>query len=89
VEVVIHSYRHRFGLVAGDPALEEIERSSRRSRRSRSRGDPRGRRRRVTPPDGPRHAFTALRGHEVVPGAGHNLPQEAPDAFAAAVLALL
>jgi hypothetical protein len=26
VDVVIHSYRHRFGLVAGDPALEAIER---------------------------------------------------------------
>ena len=25
VEVVIHSYRHRFGLVAGDPALFDIE----------------------------------------------------------------
>jgi pimeloyl-ACP methyl ester carboxylesterase len=25
VEVVIHSYRHRFGVVAGDPALEPIE----------------------------------------------------------------
>jgi len=27
VDVVIHSYRHRFGYVAGDPALEEIERA--------------------------------------------------------------
>ncbi len=26
VDVVIHSYRHRFGLVAGDPAYEDIER---------------------------------------------------------------
>ena len=26
VDVVIHSYRHRFGLVAGDPALADIER---------------------------------------------------------------
>ena len=25
VEVVIHSYRHRYGLVAGDPAYAEIE----------------------------------------------------------------
>jgi pimeloyl-ACP methyl ester carboxylesterase len=25
VEVVIHSYRHRFGYVAGDPSLEPIE----------------------------------------------------------------
>ena len=26
VDVVIHSYRHRFGLVAGDPAYDDIER---------------------------------------------------------------
>jgi pimeloyl-ACP methyl ester carboxylesterase len=26
IEVVIHSYRHRFGLVAGDPEFEEMER---------------------------------------------------------------
>jgi pimeloyl-ACP methyl ester carboxylesterase len=26
VEIVIHSYRHRFGVVAGDPALQPIER---------------------------------------------------------------
>ena len=33
--------------------------------------------------------FTARRMHRVVPGAGHNLPQEAPEAFAAAVMELL
>ena len=38
VEVVIHSYRHRYGLVAGDPAyMRRSRRRSRRSRRSRSR----------------------------------------------------
>jgi pimeloyl-ACP methyl ester carboxylesterase len=30
-----------------------------------------------------------LRGHHTVPSVGHNVPQEAPDAFAAAVKALL
>ena len=33
--------------------------------------------------------FTARRAHRVIPDAGHNLPQEAPEAFAAAVLGLI
>ncbi len=90
VEVVIHSYRHRFGLVAGDPALEEIER--------RLATQPEipvpavileGADDGVSPPGGAAPRFAHLRGQKVVPGAGHNLPQEAPEAFATAVLALL
>ena len=33
--------------------------------------------------------FTGRRIHRVVPGAGHNVPQEAPEAFAAAVMELV
>ena len=33
--------------------------------------------------------FTARRGHRVIPIAGHNLPQEEPEAFAAAVMELI
>jgi pimeloyl-ACP methyl ester carboxylesterase len=33
--------------------------------------------------------FTGRRVHRVVPRAGHNLPQEAPEAFAAAVMDLV
>ena len=33
--------------------------------------------------------FTGRRIHRVVQGAGHNLPQEAPEAFAAAVMELV
>ena len=93
VEVVIHSYRHRFGLVPGDPALAEIER--------RLALQPV-----ITVPtltfdgadDGVRppapaaqhgHRFTGPRAHRVVPGVGHNLPQEAPQVFADAVMALV
>ncbi|MFZ3084212.1 alpha/beta fold hydrolase [Rhodoferax ferrireducens] len=93
VDVVIHSYRHRFGLVAGDPALADIER--------RLAAQPP-----ITVPsvtldgtdDGVRppaaaeqHArlFTGPRSHRIVPGAGHNLPQEKPHVFADAVLELL
>ena len=93
VEVVIHSYRHRFGLVAGDPALADIER--------RLAAQPP-----ITVPsitfdgedDGIRpvapttqHAsrFTGPRSHRVVPGTGHNMPQEVPQVFADAVLELV
>ena len=90
VEVVVHSYRHRFGLVPGDPALEEVER---RLAAQPEIGVPavslEGADDGVTPPSGPPRRFRALREHHVVPGAGHDLPQEAPDAFARAVLALL
>jgi pimeloyl-ACP methyl ester carboxylesterase len=92
VEVVIHSYRHRFGLVTGDPAYDDIER--------RLAALPP-----ITVPaitfDGAddgvmmiggtaahaRH-FTGAHQHRVVPGAGHNLPQEKPQDFAHAVLEL-
>jgi len=90
VDVVIHSYRHRFGLVPGDPALEDVERKLAAQSDIAVpsvilEGEDDG----VTPPHEPPPRFTALRGHQRVPGAGHDLPQEAPDAFASAVLALL
>ena len=91
VEVVIQSYRHRFNLVPGDPALEEIE------ARLAALPD-------ITVPavtldgstDGIRPAgtaahavhFTGRHQHRVIDNAGHNLPQENPGAFAQAVLAL-
>ena len=86
----IHSYRHRFGLVPGDPGLDDVE------RRLAAQPDIavpaitlEGADDGVTPPIGPSPRFPQLRAHQVVPGAGHHLPQETPDAFARAVLALL
>lgn len=93
VDVVIHSYRHRFGLVAGDSAYADIER--------RLATQPV-----ITVPsitfdgedDGVRlpakaadHAkyFSGTRSHRIVPGAGHNLPQEKPKLFADAVWELV
>ena len=35
------------------------------------------------------HQFIGSHEHRTVPGAGHNLPQEKPQAFAAAVLDLM
>jgi pimeloyl-ACP methyl ester carboxylesterase len=93
VDVVIHSYRHRYGLADGDPRYAELE------RRLAAQpvvtvpaitldGDADG----VAPPtDGSSSAakFSNRRAHHVVPHAGHNLPQEEPEAFAAAVLELI
>jgi pimeloyl-ACP methyl ester carboxylesterase len=90
VAVVIQSYRHRFGLAAGDPALEEIE------RRLAARppitvptiamdGDGDG----VTRAGGARDHARHFKGNyerRVVPLVGHNLPQEAPLEFARAIL---
>jgi len=88
VEVVIHSYRHRYGLVPGDPAVAHIE-----TRLTAQPpipvpavtidGDADG----VDP--GTAHHATKFAGpheHRVFRGAGHNLPQERPADWARAVL---
>jgi pimeloyl-ACP methyl ester carboxylesterase len=93
VEVVIHSYRHRFGLVPGDPALAEIERRLAEQPvisvpAITFDGVDDG----VRSPDAAEvHAprFGRQRSHRIIPGVGHNLPQEAPQAFAEAVLELV
>jgi pimeloyl-ACP methyl ester carboxylesterase len=93
VDVVIHSYRHRFGLADGDPHYAELQR--------RLTALPA-----ITVPaitldgaadgvvpatDGTASAakFTGRRIHHVIPHAGHNLPQEEPEAFAGAVMELI
>jgi pimeloyl-ACP methyl ester carboxylesterase len=93
VDVVIHSYRHRYALADGDPQYAELQR--------RLAGLPV-----ITVPtitldgaadgvarvtDGSASAakFTGRRVHRVISGVGHNLPQEEPEAFAAAVMELI
>lgn len=90
VEIVIHSYRHRFGDVAGDPALQWIEdwlasqpRISVPSIVLQGADDG------VDPPTAEDHARRHFDGpymRDIIPGVGHNLPQEAPEAFAQAIL---
>ena len=93
VDVVIHSYRHRYGLVEGDPAVLATE------RRLQAQPDItvpavilRGASDGVVavgpPPDDSRH-FRGPTTTHTLPGVGHNLPQEAPAAFSEAVLSLL
>ena len=93
LDVVIHSYRHRFALVPGDPKVELTE--SRLATQPRisvptvamdGAGDG------VMPTGGSeKHApfFTGRYERRVIPLVGHNLPQEAPAEFAAAVLSFL
>ena len=93
VDVAIHSYRHRFGNADGDPRYVEL------AKRLAAMppitvpavtldGDSDGV---VAASDGSASAakFTGRRIHRVVKGAGHNVPQEAPEAFAAAVMELV
>src|SRR6266700_929200 len=85
VDVVIHSYRHRFGLAEGDPRYADLQRQLAELPpitvpAITLDGEADG----VTPAtDGVAQAakFTARRAHRIIPRAGHNLPQEAPDAF--------
>lgn len=93
VDVVIHSYRHRFGLAEGDPQYADVQRRLAAlpaipvpAITLDGEGDG------VAPAtDGGASAakFTGPRSHRVIPRAGHNLPQEEPEAFAAAVMELI
>ncbi|WP_369382929.1 alpha/beta fold hydrolase [Streptomyces sp. cg36] len=92
VDVVVHSYRHRFGLAEGDPRYQELEDLiaheppiSVPTVVLESGDDGVG---------GPsaaedRDCFTGPYTHRLLPGVGHNVPQEAPGAFTEAVASLL
>ena len=92
VDVVIHSYRHRFGAVAGDPELEAIERRLAAAPVIAAPvlvllGADDG----VDPPsseDRESHRFAGRSERRIVAGVGHAFPHEAPALFAEAVLAL-
>ena len=89
VEIVIHSYRHRYGAALGDPALESIER--------KLVGQPvietptivlHGEGDGVHPPErseGQEKLFSGYYERWLIPQAGHLFPREAPDAVIAAV----
>jgi pimeloyl-ACP methyl ester carboxylesterase len=93
VDVVIHSYRHRYGLVDGDPRYADIQQKLAALPpitvpAITLDGEADG----VAPAtDGKASAakFTGHRIHRRIARAGHNLPQEEPEAFAAAVMELI
>ncbi|MGP8304303.1 alpha/beta fold hydrolase [Streptomyces inhibens] len=90
VSIVIHNYRWRLGLAKGDPQYDGLE-----SRLAQGpvitvptitldgEADP------FTPAGGGssyRDKFTGRYAHRTLKGIGHNVPQEAPEAFAQAVV---
>jgi pimeloyl-ACP methyl ester carboxylesterase len=88
--IVLHNYRWRLGLAAGDPHFDRLE--DRLAARPTigvptitldSDRDPF-----TTATDGGsyRGQFTGRYDHRVLTGVGHNVPQEAPTAFARAVI---
>jgi len=93
VDVVIHSYRHRFGYAAGDPALDDVEQSlAAQPAISIPAISLCGADDGVAPPpatDPDAAKFTAGYERRILPGIGHNIPQEAPGATVAALLDLL
>ncbi len=92
VDVVLHSYRHRYGLAEGDPRYDGLERRLAEYPpitvpavviQSGADGIP-----------GPsaaddRELFVGSYEHRFLPDVGHNVPQEDPEAFTEAVLAVL
>jgi len=93
VEVVIHSYRHRFGLLPGDPSVEDTE--------VRLAAHPaiavptvvlHGEGNGVAPvhaSEAQSRMFTGPYRRLVIPRVGHNVPQEAPREFTDAILSLV
>jgi pimeloyl-ACP methyl ester carboxylesterase len=92
VEVVIHSYRVRYGYVAGDPALAEIEAKLAAQPKIgvptiTLQGEALGTTRPEASIAHARH-FTGPYWRRTIPRVGHNIPQEAPRETAAAVMEL-
>ena len=92
VDVVVHSYKHRFGIVAGDPKFDLIEKDLSKQPT-------------ISVPsitiDGEtdgvselsniskiKQKFSAHIRHQILPNIGHNVPQEDPKNFSRAVLEL-
>jgi pimeloyl-ACP methyl ester carboxylesterase len=93
IEVVIHSYRHRFMYVAGDPALEWMEEALARQPPIKvptislcGADDGVGP---ATEVDEDVEHFTGHYERRVLAGVGHNIPEEAPEATIKALLDLL
>lgn len=90
VSIVIHNYRWRLGLADGEPKYDDLEKRLAEAPvihvpTITLEGDANG----APHPDASAYAakFTGKYAHRIIQGGiGHNLPQEAPQAFANAVL---
>jgi pimeloyl-ACP methyl ester carboxylesterase len=89
VDVVIHSYRHRLGNAPGEPRFAAMEQKL-------------AQRPKIEIPTIVLHgaddyldrapadtAFTSLKARRIIPGSGHFMPREKPDAVSSALLELL
>jgi pimeloyl-ACP methyl ester carboxylesterase len=90
VKIVIHNYRWRLGLAEGEPKYDELEKRLADGPviavpTITLEGDANG----APHPDASSYArkFSGKYAHRIIPGGvGHNLPQEAPQAFAQAIV---
>jgi len=90
VSIFIHNYRWRLGLAEGEPKYDDLEKRLAASPvitvpTITLEGDANG----APHPDGSSYAnkFSGKYPHRIINGGiGHNLPQEAPEAFAKAVV---
>ena len=90
VDIVIHNYRWRLGLAEGEPQYDDLEQQLAEGPviavpTITLEGDANG----APHPDASTYAkkFSGNYEHRIIPGGvGHNLPQEAPQAFAQAVV---
>jgi pimeloyl-ACP methyl ester carboxylesterase len=95
VDVVIHSYRHRNGNAPGEERFQDVERQLAQRPKIAAPSillygatDPLARPAAdVTPAE--RAVFPSLVARRVIPGAGHFLPREKPEAVSSALLELL
>ena len=95
VDVVIHSYRHRIGNAPGEERFKEMERKLAGRPKIQAPtillyggSDPLARPSAgATPAE--RLVFPSLMARRVIPGAGHFLPREKPEAVSAALLEVL
>ena len=95
VDVVIHSYRHRYGNAPTEPRFVETEKEL--AKRPPVRvptivlygADDGIARPPAEAPPAERAVFPQLKAHRVIAGAGHFLPREKPEAVSSALLELL
>jgi pimeloyl-ACP methyl ester carboxylesterase len=88
VSIVIHNYRWRLGLAAGEPQYDELERRLARTPNISVPAITIGSDFDGPAADGAAYAgkFVGPHAHRIFDGVGHNVPQEAPAAFAKAVI---
>jgi pimeloyl-ACP methyl ester carboxylesterase len=95
VDVVIHSYRHRIGNAAGEPRYAAMEEQlARRPKILAPSITLYGAEDGVAPPAmeasaAERSAFAELTARRVIPGVGHFMPRERPEAVSSAMLELI